>query len=42
MSSQAGNVVTERGAKVERNGSKPEIGRIVFPFDQLTEAKRHV
>lgn len=30
MSSQAGNVVTERGAKVERNGSKPEIGRIVF------------
>ena len=30
MSPQAGNVVTERGAKVERNGSKPEIGRIVF------------
>lgn len=30
MSSQAGNVITERGAKVERNGSKPEIGRIVF------------
>lgn len=30
MSPQAGNVITERGAKVERNGSKPEIGRIVF------------
>ena len=30
MLPQVGNVVTERRAKVERNGSKPEIGRIVF------------